>query len=215
MDILKRGKCGWSWDKLPFDAFDTLLLSYVILFFWIWKKYTFSINNLRIIVRSNPRTLLSFHARRNAGHYQSTMTSHNDQRTWCHERKVRFLLKCQTSVRNIPRTRAFVTLRDDRYVWTDRNSLKGIDRHCVERKFSKIRLHKLHLKCIQNVSIAVINDNNNFAPSLFRFAGDCFGPQYFSSGAALPQKNNHLRFHTMTSKKMVRSYYYLNGVLNE
>ena len=42
----------------------------------------------------------------------------------------------------------------------------------------------------------------------------CFGPRYFSLGAALPQKNtlvqnNHLRFHTMTSKKMVGSYYCL------
>ena len=50
--------------------------------------------------------------------------------------------------------------------------------------------------------------------SLCEFVGDCFGPRYFSSGAALPQKNtsvqnNHLRFHTMTSKKMVRSYYCL------
>ena len=68
-------------------------------------------------------------------------------------------------------------------------------------------------------NIAIINDNNNFAPSIFRslceFVGDCFGPRYFSSGATLPQKNtsvqnNHLRFHTMTSKKMVRSYYCLN-----
>ena len=74
--------------------------------------------------------------------------------------------------------------------------------------------HKTH----KIVKVAVINDNNNFAPSLFRslceFVGDCFGPRYFSSGAALPQKNtsvqnNHLRFHTMTSKKMVRSYYCL------
>ena len=72
------------------------------------------------------------------------------------------------------------------------------------------------------VKVAVINDNNNFAPSLFRslreFVGDCFGPRYFSSGAALPQKNtsvqnNHLRFHTMTSKKMVRSYYCLNNII--
>ena len=64
----------------------------------------------------------------------------------------------------------------------------------------------------------VLQPNNNFAPSLFRslceFVGDCFGPRYFSSGAALPQKNtlvqsNHLRFHTMTSKKMVRSYHCL------
>ena len=49
--------------------------------------------------------------------------------------------------------------------------------------------------------------------ALFDF-GDCFGPRYFSSRATLPQKNtsiqnNHLRFHTMTSKKMVRSYYCL------
>ena len=39
----------------------------------------------------------------------------------------------------------------------------------------------------------VINDNNNFAPFLFwalcEFVGDCFGRRYFSSGAALPQKN--------------------------
>ena len=75
--------------------------------------------------------------------------------------------------------------------------------------------HKTH----EIVKVAVINDNNNFAPSLFRslceIGGDCFGPRYFSSGAALPQKNtsvqnNHLRFHSMTSKKMVRSYYCLN-----
>ena len=67
-------------------------------------------------------------------------------------------------------------------------------------------------------NIAIINDNNNFAPSIFRslceFVGDCFGPRYFFSGATLPQKNtsvqnNHLRFHTMTEKKMVRSYYCL------
>ena len=68
-------------------------------------------------------------------------------------------------------------------------------------------------------NIAIIKDINNFAPSIFRsvceFVGDCFGPQYFSSGATLPQKNtwvqnNHLRFHTITSKKMVHSYYCLS-----
>ena len=78
--------------------------------------------------------------------------------------------------------------------------------------------HKTH----EIVKVAVINDNNNFAPSLFRslceFVGDCFGPRYFSPGTALPQKNtsvqnNHLRFHTMTSKKMVRSYYCLTNAL--
>ena len=80
--------------------------------------------------------------------------------------------------------------------------------------FCQKNTHKTH----EIVKVAVINDNNNFAPSLFRslceFVCDCFGPRYFSSGAALPQKNtsvqnNHLRFHTMTSKKMVRSYYCL------
>ena len=87
--------------------------------------------------------------------------------------------------------------------------------------FCQKNTHKTH----KIVKVAVINDNNNFAPSLFwslcEFVGDCFRPLYFSSGAALPQKNtsvqyNHLRFHTMTSKKMVRSYYCLNrGVMLE
>ena len=39
-------------------------------------------------------------------------------------------------------------------------------------------------------NIAIINDNNNFAPSIFQslceFVGDCFGPRFFSSGAMLP-----------------------------
>ena len=81
--------------------------------------------------------------------------------------------------------------------------------------FCQKNTHKTH----EIVKVAVINDNYNFAPSFFRslceFFGDCFGPRYFSSGPALPQKNtsvqnNHLRIHTMTSKKMVRSYYCLN-----
>ena len=58
--------------------------------------------------------------------------------------------------------------------------------------------------------IAIINDNNNFAPSIFRslceFVGDCFGPRYFSLGATLPQKNtsvqnSHLRFSHNDLKK--------------
>ena len=66
--------------------------------------------------------------------------------------------------------------------------------------------HKTH----EIVKVAVINDNNTFAPSLFwslcEFVGDCFGPRYFSSGAALPQKNtsvqnNHLRFSHNDLKK--------------
>ena len=83
-------------------------------------------------------------------------------------------------------------------------------KNAVSSCFFKKNTHKTH----EIVKVAVINDNNNFALSLFRslceFVGDYFGPRYFSSGAALPQKNtsvqnNHLRFHTMTSKKMVRS----------
>ena len=71
--------------------------------------------------------------------------------------------------------------------------------------------HKIH----EIVKVTVINDNNNFAPSIFRslceFVGDCFGPRYFSSGDALPQKIPRPKtitsdFHTMTSKEMVRSY---------
>ena len=78
--------------------------------------------------------------------------------------------------------------------------------------------HKTH----EIVKVAVINDNNNFAPSLFRslceFVGDCLGPRYFSEGAQLPKKNtevqnNHHRFHTMTSKKKVRSYYCLINLI--
>ena len=57
--------------------------------------------------------------------------------------------------------------------------------------------------------IAVINDNNNFAPSLFpllwEIIGDCFDAQYLWKLHALPQKNTlapntHLQFHKVTSK---------------
>ena len=80
----------------------------------------------------------------------------------------------------------------------------------IKMLFSSCFCQKNTLKTHKIVKVAVINDNNNFAPSLFwslcEFVGDCFGPRYFSSGAALPQKNtsvqnNHLQFHTMTSKK--------------
>ena len=76
--------------------------------------------------------------------------------------------------------------------------------------FSLCFCQKIHIKTHEIVKVAVINDNNNFAPSLFRslceFVGDCFGPRYFSSGAALPQKNtlaqnNHLRISHNDLKK--------------
>ena len=54
------------------------------------------------IARSNPGRLFSFNASGNAGHYQSTMTSHNDPRMWCHERWVCFLPK-------MPNKRAYCT----------------------------------------------------------------------------------------------------------
>ena len=59
--------------------------------------------------------------------------------------------------------------------------------------FSLCFLSKSSRETHKIVKVAVINDNNNFAPSIFRslceFVGDCFGPRYFSSGAVLPQKN--------------------------
>ena len=54
--------------------------------------------------------------------------------------------------------------------------------------------------------IAVISDNDNFAPCMFQslceIFGDCFGASVFLF--TLPQKNtsvqnNHLRIHTMPS----------------
>ena len=89
-----------------------------------------------VIVLSHPRRLFSFYTSSNGSHYHVTMTSHNDLRTWCHERKVRFLLKRQTSAHTTPRTRAFITLHNDRWVWTDGNSVTGIDRHWVRHKFN-------------------------------------------------------------------------------
>ena len=141
------------------------------------------------------------------------MTSDNDFSVWCwhyRERHSRVSVNTQTIVRNAPSIRALITSRNDRHVWTDWNSFTGMNTEifkkcCFLRVFVK-NTHKTH----GIVKIAVINDNNNFAPSLFgslcEFVGDCFGPRHFSSGTALPQKNtlvqnNHLRFHTMTSKR--------------
>ena len=70
--------------------------------------------------------------------------------------------------------------------------------------FCQKNTHKTH----EIVKVAVINDNNNFAPSLFRslceFVGDCFGPRYFSEGAqknTSVQNNHHLRFSHNDLKK--------------
>ena len=66
--------------------------------------------------------------------------------------------------------------------------------------------------------IMVINDNNNFIPSLFQsceIVGNCFGASSFLFGSYAPSKNilaqnNHFQFHTVTSKKTIHIYFYLN-----
>ena len=158
------------------------------------------------------------------------MTSDNDFCVWrwhYRERHSRVSVNAQTIARSAPHIRALTTTRNDRHVWTDWNSeirnLQGWVQKWYKMLFSSCFCQKNTHKTHKIVKVAVINDNNNFAPSLFRslcaFVGDCFGPRYFSLGAVLPQKNtsvqnNHLRFHTMTSKKMVRSYYCLNNHLS-
>ena len=123
-------------------------------------------------------------------------------------------ISAQTIARNAPRFRALITSRNDRHVWTDQNLFTKMSTEMIKNAVFFVLLSKNTHKTHKIVKVAV----NNFAPSLFRslceFIGDWFGPRYFSSVAALPQKNtsvqnNHLRFHTMTSKKMVRSYYCL------
>ena len=149
------------------------------------------------------------------------MTCDNDFCVWrwyYRERQSRVSVNAQTIARNAPHIRALITSRNDHHVWTDWNLFTGMSTDMIKNAVFFVFLSKNTHKTLEIVKVAVINDNNNFAPSLFwslcEFVGDCFGPRYFSSGAALPQKNtsvqnNHLRFHTMTSKKMVRSYYCL------
>ena len=71
--------------------------------------------------------------------------------------------------------------------------------------------HKTH----KTVKVALINDNNNFAPSLFRslceFAGDCFGPRYFSSGAHNDLKKDGAQL--LLSKYLPSIYSYGMGLL--
>ena len=141
------------------------------------------------------------------------MTSDNDFCVWrwhYRERHSRVSVNAQTIARNASRIRALITSRNDRHVWTDQNLFTGMStemiKNCVFFVFLSQNTHKTH----EIVKVAVINDNNNFAPSLFwslcEFVGDCFGPRYFSSGAALPQKNtsvqnNHLRFTQWPQKR--------------
>ena len=87
-----------------------------------------------------------------------------------------------------------------------RDEYRNVKKNAVFFVFLSKNTHKTH----KIVKVAVIYDSINFAPSIFwslcEFFGDCFGPRYFSSGAALPQKNtsaqnNHLRFSHNDLKK--------------
>ena len=83
------------------------------------------INNLR----SNPRRLFSFHASSNVGHYQSTMTSCNDPRVHDVMSTECIFSKNAKQARILHQAHTFITLRDDRHIRMDQNSLTGIDRH--------------------------------------------------------------------------------------
>ena len=126
------------------------LLQYLHFTKWPQMWYTFKVVDYLklitcVIAWSNPRKLFSFYASGKAGHHQSTMTSHNDLRTWCHERQVCFLIKQQTSKPTAPRTHAFITSGDNRHTWTDGNSLKAIGRQWVRKSFSVEMNFSVHL----------------------------------------------------------------------
>ena len=220
----------WWIIDISYKMYRKCTDNYVVLFSQTDRYVTYLIKGMGnyvllitcVIARSNPRRLLAIWREKLRGHYHVIMTSDNDFCVWrwhYSERHSRISVNAQTIGRNTPRIRALITSCNDRHVWTDRNSFTGMSTEMIKSAvffvfLSKKNTHKTH----EIVKVAVINDNNNFPPSLFRslceIVGDCFGPRYFSSGAALPQKNtsvqnNHLRFHTMTSKKMVRSYYCL------
>ena len=123
---------------------------------------------------------------------------------------MRISVNAQTIARNAPRIRALITSRNDRHVCTDQNSFTGMSTEMTKNAVFFVFLSKDKQKTHKIVKVAVINDNNKFAPSIFRslcgFVGDCFGPRYFSSGAAPPQKNtlaqnNHLQFSHNDLKK--------------
>ena len=79
----------------------------------------------RVIVRSNPRRLLPIWREKLRSHYHVTMTFDNDFCVWrwhYHERHSCVSVNAQTIARNAPRIRALITSRNDRHVWTDRNS---------------------------------------------------------------------------------------------
>ena len=91
-----------------------------------------------VIVRSNPRRLLPIWREKLRGHYHVTMTFDNDFCVWrwhYRERHLRVSVNAQTIARNAPRIRALITSRDDRHVWTDRNSFTGISTEMIKMLF--------------------------------------------------------------------------------
>ena len=176
-----------------------------------------------VIARSNPRRLLPIWREKLRGHYHVTMTSDKwlmrvtlalSRAPFARKRKrTNNLAQCTPYSRTYHIVQWSSHLDWSKFVYRDeyRNEKNAVFFMFLSKKN---KTHKTH----EIVKVAVINDNNNFAPYLFRslceFVGDCFGPRYFSSGDTLPQQNtsvqnNHLRFHTMTSKKMVHTYYCL------
>ena len=114
-----------------------------------------------------------------------------------------------------------ITLCDDRPTWTDRNSLTGIGRQWIFEVF----LHKLHLKCIKMFKewlLMIIITLHHLVFFFFFlvivwFRRWLFWTLVFFWGPMLPQKNtsvpnNHLLIHSMTSNKIVCSYYCLNNI---
>ena len=162
-----------------------------------------------VIGRSNPSSLFSFYRSGNVGHYQSTMTSHNDPHTWCHERQMRLLLKHQTRVRATPCTRAFTIFCNDCHAWTDQNFLTGIGRqflgHCVN--WLVIILTPVFFFGSYASSEVMRGLGYKFWCHFCVFSVRyCLLATLLSILVDVDQKNtsvqhNHFWFHTMTSKK--------------
>ena len=98
-----------------------------------------------VIARSNPRRLLPIWREKLHGHYHITMTSDNDFCVWrwhYRERHSRVSVNAQTIPRNAPRIRALITSRNDRHVWTDRNSFTGMSTEMIKNAVFFVFLSK-------------------------------------------------------------------------
>ena len=98
-----------------------------------------------VIARSNPRRLLPIWREKLRGHYHVTMTSDNDFCVWrwhYRERHSRVRVNAQTIARNAPRIHALITSRNDRPVWTDRNSFTGMSTEMIKNAVFFVFLSK-------------------------------------------------------------------------